>query len=48
MKRRVAERLIWGGVLFFGFVAGLSVLMPDKGWIMRNHGLVLDKNSKGI
>ena len=48
MKRRVAERLIWRGVLFFVFVVGLLILMPDEGWIMRSHGLVPDKNSEGI
>lgn len=32
------------------FVVGLfsEILIPDKGWIMRNHSFVVDKNSKGI
>lgn len=49
MKRRPAERLIWGRVGdFFCFVFVVGLVVPGEGWILRNHHLALDKTSKGI
>lgn len=49
MKRRSADRPIWkGGAGVFMVGLFISVLMPDKGWIMRNCSLVLDENSKCV